>query len=130
VNRQKSGGFAVLMKILPVFDKIEGKWLQVPANRDGARQEAYYCMANFDIQFNGGMRLTTAQILYHLPDHPRFLQEFIWQEYDMAPRYPHLRQFLSFWVREIEGKLHSVFVAHQQIITPSDGRFIAFEDTV
>ena len=30
-----------------------------------------------------GYRLTTAEILYHLPDHPRVLQSFIWQELDM-----------------------------------------------
>ena len=25
-------------------------------------------------------RLTTAQIFYHMPDHPGLLQEFIWQD--------------------------------------------------
>ena len=27
-------------------------------------------------------RLTTAEILYHLPDHPGVLQTFIWQKLD------------------------------------------------
>ncbi|MCH7796224.1 MAG: Usg family protein, partial [Proteobacteria bacterium] len=26
-------------------------------------------------------RLTTAEILYHLPDHPHLLQSYLWQEY-------------------------------------------------
>ena len=55
-----------------------------------------------------GYRLTTAEILYHLPDHPAVLQSFVWQELDIAPHYPVLRRFLEFWEREIEGRLHSV----------------------
>ena len=37
-----------------------------------------------------GCRLTTAEILYHLPDHPHLLQSFVWQQLDLAPRYPEL----------------------------------------
>lgn len=58
-----------------------------------------------------GYRLTTAEILYHMPDHPGLLQTFVWQEYDIAPDYPVLRRFLEFWERNIEGRLHSVQVA-------------------
>lgn len=64
-------------------------------------------------------RLTTAEILYHLPDHPRILQSYVWQEYDLAPKFPMLMKFLAFWERELEGKLHSVQVAACGIITPS-----------
>lgn len=60
---------------------------------------------------SGAYRLTTAEILYHLPDHPALLQTYIWQNMDMAPRFPELRRFLDFWSREIEGKLHSIRVA-------------------
>ncbi|HUC19781.1 MAG TPA: Usg-like family protein [Acetobacteraceae bacterium] len=56
-------------------------------------------------------RLTTAEILYRLPDHPAVLQSFIWQNFDLAPDYPALRRFLAFWRRELEGPLHSVRVA-------------------
>jgi uncharacterized protein Usg len=56
-------------------------------------------------------RLTTAEILYHLPDHPNLLQTYIWQDLDIAPDYPVLNKFLDFWRREIEGSLHSVRVA-------------------
>jgi uncharacterized protein Usg len=64
-------------------------------------------------------RLTTAEIVYHLPDHPALLQTYVWQELDLAPRYPALRHFLDFWDRELEGKLHSVRVASAQLITPA-----------
>ncbi len=55
-------------------------------------------------------RLTTAEILYHLPDHPAVLQSYVWQQLDLPPDYPALRRFLAFWEREIDGKLHSVRV--------------------
>jgi uncharacterized protein Usg len=69
-----------------------------------------------------GYRLTTAEILYHLPDHPGVLQSFIWQDYDIAPDYPVLHRFLSFWTREIEGKLHSVRVGSARLITAGEVR--------
>ncbi len=75
-------------------------------------------------------RLTTAQIIYHMPDHNNLLQEFIWQEYDIAPHYPTLHEFIDFWVEEIEGKLHSVYVAKQELITPSDYRFAQWQGTI
>lgn len=87
-------------------------------------------MADLGIQVLKDYRLTTAKILYHLPDYPAFLQEFVWQEYDIAPRFPELSKFLQFWTREIDGKLHSVYVAHQKIITPGDARFHDFEITL
>ena len=65
-----------------------------------------------------GYRLTTAEILYHLPDHPTLLQSFVWQQLDMAPEYPVLHRFLDFWTRNIEGKLHSVKVAQAPAISP------------
>jgi uncharacterized protein Usg len=65
-----------------------------------------------------GYRLTTAEILYHLPDHPALLQSFVWQQLDMAPEYPVLHRFLDFWTRNIEGKLHSVKVAQAPAISP------------
>ncbi|HTR15533.1 MAG TPA: usg protein [Acetobacteraceae bacterium] len=67
-------------------------------------------------------RLTTAEILYHLPDHPGLLQTYIWQDLDLAPRYPVLHRFLDFWAREIEGKLHSVRIASARLISPGAWR--------
>nr|WP_172637333.1 usg protein [Acidiphilium multivorum] len=69
-----------------------------------------------------GYRLTTAEILYHLPDHPGVLQSFVWQDLDIAPRYPVLYRFLDFWSRQIEGKLHSVRVGTAALITPGEMR--------
>lgn len=65
-----------------------------------------------------GYRLATAEITYHLPDHPLLLQTLLWQHYDLAPRFPELHKFLEFWEREIEGKLHSVRIARRQLLGP------------
>lgn len=64
-------------------------------------------------------RLTTAEILYRLPDHPSLLQSYIWQELDIAPKFPVLHKFLGFWEKEIEGKLHSVKIASAELIKPA-----------
>lgn len=67
-------------------------------------------------------RLAIAEILYHLPDYPGVLQSFTWQHMDLAPQFPELRKFLCYWEENIEGPLHSVRVAHQDVISNSDYR--------
>ena len=67
-----------------------------------------------------GYRLATAEILYHLPDHPHLLQSYLWQDYDIAPDYPVLRKFLDFWMRELDGPLHSVKVAGKRLISAAE----------
>ena len=69
-----------------------------------------------------GYRITTAEILYRLPDHPGLLNSFIWQKLDIAPGFPVLRCFLDFWQREIEGPIHSVRVAAKGIVSPVEWR--------
>ena len=68
-------------------------------------------------------RLTTAEILYRLPDHPAVLQTYVWQDLDIAPKFPVLRRFLDFWQRELDGKLHMVRVATRGIVQPAEFRF-------
>ena len=75
--------------------------------------------SDFKRQFMGEFRLTTAEILYHMPDCHGLLQTYVWQDYDIAPRYPILGKFLNFWTMELEGPLHSVTVGSQEIITPA-----------
>lgn len=71
-----------------------------------------------------GYGLTTAEILYGIPDHPNVLQSFLWQQYDLAPKFPILTKFLAFWRRELEGPLHSVRVAHSGLIRPAEFRAV------
>lgn len=65
-------------------------------------------------------RLTTAEILYHMPDHPSLLQSYTWQALDLAPRFPELKKFLDFWSTNLDGKLHSVKVVSNRIIKPGE----------
>ncbi len=67
-----------------------------------------------------GYGLTTAEILYHMPDHPGLLQTFVWQDYDIAPEFPCLSRFLTFWRKELDGALHSVRVGHSKLIKPAE----------
>jgi uncharacterized protein Usg len=67
-------------------------------------------------------RLTTAEIVYHMPDFPSLLQTYLWQDYDLAPKFPQLQKFLEFWEAELDGKLHSVKVASQKLIQPPKWR--------
>ena len=83
-----------------------------------------------DTQFRAqlaGYSLTTAEILYRLPDHPSLLQTFVWQDYDEHPRFPRLRTFLEFWARNLEGRLYRVTVAHKKLIAPAELRLVGSE---
>jgi uncharacterized protein Usg len=71
-----------------------------------------------------GYGLTTVEIHYFMPDHPSLLQLFLLQQYDVAPRFPVLRDYLDFWRREIDAVIHSVRVAHQHLIGPSEWRAV------
>lgn len=69
-----------------------------------------------------GYGLTTAEIHYYRPDAPSLLQLFIWQEYDLAPDFPVLFDFIDHWNREIEAALHSIRIAHDHLVRPAEWR--------
>lgn len=77
-----------------------------------------------------GYRLTTAEILYHMPDHPGVLQSYIWQDLDLVPGFPALNKFLKFWETSIEGRLHSVRVAARGIISDAEMKMAGGEFTL
>ena len=69
-----------------------------------------------------GYGLTTAEILYRVPDYQAVLQTYVWQDYDLAPDFPNLFKFLDFWRVELEGPLHSVRYTHKKLIAPGEWR--------
>ncbi|RZI74714.1 MAG: protein usg [Pseudomonas sp.] len=71
-----------------------------------------------------GYGLTTAEIHFYRPDAPSLLQLFVWQEYDLAPDFPVLFEFLDHWRREIEAALHSVRIVHDRLIRPTEWRAV------
>jgi uncharacterized protein Usg len=70
-----------------------------------------------------GYSLTTAEILYRMPDHIHLLQTFIWQDFDMAPRFPRLESFLAFWESNLDGPLYRVTVSHKKLVSPAEYEF-------
>ena len=75
-----------------------------------------------------GHGLTTANIMYRRPDHQWLLQTYVWQDFDLFPKFPELNKFLNFWTEKLDGPLHSVMVAHARLIKPAklnaiDGEF-------
>ena len=53
-----------------------------------------------------GYGLTTAEIVYRRPDRRWLLQTYVWQDFDMFPDFPALKDFLAFWeTKKLEGPL-------------------------
>jgi uncharacterized protein Usg len=71
-----------------------------------------------------GFSLTTAEILYRLPDHPALLQSFVWQDYDLSPKFPKLKKFLDFWTQNLDGPLYGIRIAHAGLIKPAELKLI------
>tara|TARA_R110000782_G_scaffold70325_1_gene141374 strand:- start:4984 stop:5244 length:261 start_codon:yes stop_codon:yes gene_type:complete len=78
---------------------------------------------SLEVQLSG-YRLTTAEIIYRRPDHLHLLQDYIWQDMDMAPDFPVLRRFLDFWENNLDGPLHSVRVASVALVKPAEFRLV------
>lgn len=74
-----------------------------------------------------GYGLTTAEMIYRMPDHQSVLNTFVWQEYDLAPDYPKLFDFIEFWQRELDGPLHSVRFSHRKMISAGEWRNVVGE---
>jgi uncharacterized protein Usg len=104
-------------------DLLSGKGRRNICGADWIGKEKSMASSAFRLQMEG-YGLTTANILYGLPDHPKILQAYIWQDYDLHPHFPELRKFLDFWMRSLEGPLHHVTVAHSHLIRPAEMRLV------
>ncbi|GAO98095.1 usg-like family protein [Caedimonas varicaedens] len=80
-------------------------------------------MSDLSLQLHN-YRLTTAEIIYHMPDYPQILQSYIWQDYDLLPDFPILHRFIHFWEKNLEGKMHSITIAHVALIKPAEFRMV------
>jgi uncharacterized protein Usg len=81
--------------------------------------------SEFEAQLSG-KRLTTAEVLYYMPDHPTLLQTFLWQTLDEAPDFPRIQRFLEFWRREIDAVIHSVAITSVAQAAPASTRAARF----
>jgi len=66
-----------------------------------------------------GKRLTTAEVIYYMPDHPALLQRFLWQTLDLPPEFPRVHRFLDYWSREIHAVIHSVTCTAAGLVMPA-----------
>jgi uncharacterized protein Usg len=48
------------------------------------------------------------------------LQTYVWQNYDLFPNFPALKDFLAFWETTLDGPLFAVTVAHSKLIKPAE----------
>jgi uncharacterized protein Usg len=107
-DRKSRGDCALTMEnIMAATDQVEGR----KASEDFRKQVL-------------GYGLTTAEILYRMPDHPSLLQSFVWQNYDLFPKFPVLKDFLAFWQSSLDGPVVSVTVAHCKLIKPAELRAV------
>ncbi len=74
-----------------------------------------------------GWRLTTAHVLYYMPDHPSLIQTFTWQTLDLAPQFPRIQKFLDFWRAEIQAVIHSIEIASGEGLAPARVRHALLE---
>jgi uncharacterized protein Usg len=109
---------------------VPGRTPGVARNRTAGDAERERKMRNIDPDFRrqlDGYSMATAEILYRMPDAQELLQTYIWQDYDLAPRFPNLRKFLDFWTRELDGPIHSIRLAHARLLRPAEIRYTAHE---
>jgi uncharacterized protein Usg len=72
--------------------------------------------------------LCTCEFLYWLPDRPSVLAPpLMLQMHDLVPDHPVLRRFLAYWQKNLDGRLHSVRVASQRLIRPTEYRAVGTE---
>lgn len=95
-------------------------------NRRGRRRRARRSPLSLEKQLLG-YRLTTAEIIYRMPDYQTLLQSYIWQDYDIAPKFPELHRFLDFWQRNLDGPIHHVRVASKALVSPVEFDLVGTE---
>src|SRR5437868_3083023 len=97
---RRPGAFGLFRLKIPLFlwyNKVLQAFRQAPVVLMQDRSKSMYDMEKMLHDW----RLTTAEILYHMPDHPLILQSYTWQELDLIPEFPQLTKFLNFWEREL-----------------------------
>jgi len=77
-----------------------------------------------------GFGITTAEILYAMPDTPSWLQVFFWQFEDQYPTFPRLKRFINYWRTFIEVPIKQITICHQRLIKPAEVRMIGNEFTL
>ncbi len=67
--------------------------------------------------------IVKAQINYRMPDHPRILQEFVYELLDILPELPELHRFLGWWQAHLDGKLFHVHYVCSPLVSKRELRY-------
>jgi len=62
-----------------------------------------------------------------MPDFRDIMQIYIWQDYDLAPRFPKLIKFLDFWSHNLDGPLATIRVAQAGLVAPAQLSYVGTE---
>ena len=101
----------------------QGNRLAAAGDSNGATQQFRTALAVDPQNANVAQRLHDVSPVDEDPDHKHVLQSFVWQNLDLAPRFPALTKFLDFWERNLDGKVHRVKVANAALIKPAEFKF-------
>lgn len=75
--------------------------------------------SDIERQLNG-YGLTTAHILYRIPDFESVLQTYVWQDYELAPHFSEMQKLLDCWQTNLDRPQHSVHYTHHRLIGPNE----------
>ena len=67
-----------------------------------------------------GYGLTTAEIVYRRPDRRWLLQTYVWQDYDLFPNFPALKDFLAFWEKSLKDPCSQLPLRTRKLIKPAE----------
>jgi uncharacterized protein Usg len=55
---------------------------------------------------------------------PLVAANYAWQDYDIFPNFPALKDFLAFWEARLERPLFGATIAHSKLIKPAELRAV------
>jgi|TARA_R110001592_G_scaffold196897_1_gene444779 uncharacterized protein Usg len=58
--------------------------------------------------------LVTLDIYYWMPDYENILQRFVWQTFDVKPKYPRIHRFLDYWHNNIDAIVNEIRISESE----------------
>jgi uncharacterized protein Usg len=58
--------------------------------------------------------LVTLDVYYWMPDYDNILQRFVWQTFDVKPKYPRMHRFLDYWHNNIDAIVNEIRISESE----------------
>ena len=58
--------------------------------------------------------LVTLDVYYWMPDYENILQRFVWQTFDVKPKYPRVHRFLDYWHNNIDAVVNEIRISESE----------------